>query len=105
MTYLPQKKGTKQQYLNPQLTKKIKNALGKSIFELKEDIQRDLAEKEKELEKSVSMAKEQEKVKNDIEEIRKRMRVIDEQRAALEDTHGPLDEKEIQKLKQEKKRP
>ena len=40
-----------------------------------------------------------------MEEIRNQMRLIDEQRTALEETHGNLDIEEIKKLKQQKKRP
>ena len=104
------KRGSGVKNLNLSLTKEIKNALGKSIFQIKEDVKQQQAEiqkqekeKEKELKQAESVVEETEKIETVMEEKRNEMRRMDEQIDDLEKTHGQLDTEAIKKLKKEKK--
>ena len=95
---------------NQSLPKEIQTALGKSLTEKFDDTnaslqakQNELAEKQKQLEQEEQRAAESQKLRRDMDALANQIRDKDARMRELEDTHGPLNEEAIQRLKDEKK--
>ena len=105
-----QKRGASSKSFNDHLPKEIQNALGKSLDEQFNDTntlldrnQKELAEKQKQLEQVEQRAAESQKLHRDLDAMRNRIKDDDDRIRELEDAHGPLDTEEIQRLKDEKR--
>ena len=107
-------KSTKQQKLNPKLTKEIRKALGESALGLVSVLQeerernlREIAEKtnrKKQLEEEAAQeVQERRQALDDLDVMRTRIRQLDEEIRELEDKAGRWDEEAIQRLKDEKR--
>ena len=95
---------------NQSLPKEIQTALGKSLNEQFNDTnaalqtkQNELAEKQKQLEQTEQRAAQSQNLRRDMDALTNQIRDIDAQIRELEDTHGPLNEEAIQRLKDKKR--
>ena len=103
-------KGDVAKTFNKSIPKEIQTALGKSLTEQFDDTnaslqakQNELAEKQKQLEQEEQRAAESQKLRRDMDALTNQIRDKDARMRELEDTHGPLNEEAIQRLKDEKK--
>ena len=101
---------TSQERLNPDLTKEIKAALGESALEQSETLQqerdtnlREIVQKKNKLTQMQDAAQEVQERRQDLGNLRDRIKRFDDDIRELEDKAGPLDEKAIQRLKDEKR--
>ena len=104
-------RGASSKSFNDHLPKEIQNALGKSLDEQFNDTntlldrnQKELAEKQKQLEQVEQSAAESQKLRRDMDAITNRIKDDDDRIRELEDAHGPLDTEKIQRLKNERGR-
>ena len=101
---------TRQLRENPQISQEIRTYLGKSMGEQMKDFQQEkarketeLAAKQKQLEQAEQRAAELQKLRRDMDALTNGIRDADARMRELEDAHGPLDTKGIQRLKDEKR--
>ena len=95
---------------NQRLPKEIQSALGKSLDEQFTETnqalsrnEQELAAKQKQLEPVEQRAAKAQKLRRDMDAITNRIKEDDDRIRELEDTHGPLNTEEIQRLKDEKR--